>query len=97
MLSYAYVDGCFMTSCVRVIDGVNITTSDEHMWLVPYTEGEGHLLEITFQQVRSMCGLRVWNYNKSAEDTYRGVSHRDVMSYDKKYINMIKQTKILTA
>ncbi|XP_052774680.1 katanin-interacting protein-like isoform X2 [Mya arenaria] len=57
----------------KVIDGTNVTTSDEHMWLVPFVEGENHTLTIDFDQKVLVAGLRVWNYNKSKEDTYRGV------------------------
>ena len=57
----------------RLIDGSNVTMSDEHMWLVPFTDGESHVLQITFDAPKEMTGLRVWNYNKSHEDTYRGV------------------------
>ena len=46
---------------------------DEHMWLIPFTAGENHTLDINFGQPVEMTGLRFWNYNKSAEDTYRGV------------------------
>lgn len=58
----------------RVIDGTNITMSDEHMWLVPFSSGQNHLLTINFPENVLMAGLRIWNYNKSKEDTYRGVS-----------------------
>ena len=44
------------------------------MWLIPYTEGENHSLLIEFPRPTEMTGLRIWNYNKSPEDTYRGVS-----------------------
>ncbi|WAQ97417.1 KATIP-like protein [Mya arenaria] len=54
-------------------NGTNVTTSDEHMWLVPFVEGENHTLTIDFDQKVLVAGLRVWNYNKSKEDTYRGV------------------------
>ena len=47
--------------------------SDEHMWLVPFTEGQNHTVTITFPQETLVSGLRLWNYNKSPEDTYRGV------------------------
>ena len=53
---------------------MNITRSDEHMWMVPFTAGEEHLLEVNFPRNVEMSGLRLWNYNKSPEDTYRGVS-----------------------
>ena len=58
----------------RVIDGVNVTVSDEHMWLIPFNEGQNHTITINFGQKVYMAGLRLWNYNKSKEDTYRGVS-----------------------
>lgn len=57
----------------RVINGNNVTCSDENMWLIPFNEGQNHELTITFSQALMMAGLRVWNYNKSPEDTYRGV------------------------
>ena len=57
----------------RLINGSNITVNDENMWLVPYTEGESHIVTIEFEQPMQMAGLRFWNYNKSPEDTYRGV------------------------
>lgn len=57
----------------RLVDGNNVTCSDEHMWLVPYTEGENHLLTISLPSLTPLLGIRVWNYNKSPECTYRGV------------------------
>lgn len=56
-----------------MINGNNVTCSDENMWLIPFNEGQNHELTITFSQALMMAGLRVWNYNKSPEDTYRGV------------------------
>uniref|UniRef100_K1QNE3 KATNIP domain-containing protein n=1 Tax=Magallana gigas TaxID=29159 RepID=K1QNE3_MAGGI len=56
----------------KVINGNNVTCSDENMWLIPFNEGQNHELTITFSQALMMAGLRVWNYNKSPEDTYRG-------------------------
>ncbi|XP_067928203.1 katanin-interacting protein-like [Watersipora subatra] len=56
----------------KLVDGVSITTSDEHMWLIPYSEGADHTLTITLRQSQELVGLRFWNYNKSPEDTYRG-------------------------
>ncbi|XP_051789759.1 katanin-interacting protein [Erpetoichthys calabaricus] len=57
----------------KLIDGTNVTTDDEHMWLIPFTEGQSHVLSINFQRPETIAGLRFWNYNKSPEDTYRGV------------------------
>ena len=58
----------------RLVDGVNVTTSDEHMWLVPFSEGVDHLLTVTLDTPQQVSGIRVWNYNKTPEDTFRGVS-----------------------
>ena len=57
----------------RLIDGTNVTVSDEHMWLIPFTEGQNHTVTVNFGQKVMISGLRLWNYNKSKEDTYRGV------------------------
>nr|XP_012806575.2 katanin-interacting protein isoform X3 [Jaculus jaculus] len=56
----------------KLIDGVNVTTEDEHMWLVPFSPGLDHVVIIRFDRAESIAGLRFWNYNKSPEDTYRG-------------------------
>ncbi|NXG08864.1 K0556 protein, partial [Sakesphorus luctuosus] len=56
----------------KLIDGTNITVEDDHMWLIPFSFGEDHLLTIHFDKMESIAGLRFWNYNKSPEDTYRG-------------------------
>ena len=57
----------------RIIDGSNLTMSDEHMWLIPFTDGQDHLLTVDLEQPTPLIGLRVWNYNKSIDDTFRGV------------------------
>uniref|UniRef100_I3KVF9 KATNIP domain-containing protein n=1 Tax=Oreochromis niloticus TaxID=8128 RepID=I3KVF9_ORENI len=57
----------------KLIDGHNITTDDQHMWLIPFSYGESHTLTITFSKAQTIAGLRFWNYNKSPEDSYRGV------------------------
>ncbi|XP_032429779.1 protein KIAA0556 isoform X2 [Xiphophorus hellerii] len=57
----------------KLIDGHNITTDDLHMWLIPFSAGESHTLSVAFSRQQAVAGLRVWNYNKSSEDSYRGV------------------------
>nr|XP_025041173.1 protein KIAA0556 homolog [Pelodiscus sinensis] len=56
----------------KLIDGTNITVEDNHMWLIPFTYGEDHMVTIHFDKAENIAGLRFWNYNKSPEDTYRG-------------------------
>ncbi|XP_035002049.2 katanin-interacting protein isoform X3 [Hippoglossus stenolepis] len=57
----------------KLVDGQNITTEDQHMWLIPFSRGDSHTLSITFNTAQTIAGLRIWNYNKSPEDSYRGV------------------------
>lgn len=45
------------------------------MWLIPFSYGETHFLNIIFNKTQTIAGLRIWNYNKSPEDSYRGVSN----------------------
>ena len=59
-------------SC-RLLDHENITNSDEHMWLIPFNEGANHIVTVSFPEEILFTGIRIWNYNKSLEDTYRGV------------------------
>ncbi|XP_031451055.1 protein KIAA0556 homolog isoform X1 [Phasianus colchicus] len=63
----------------KLIDGTNITAEDDHMWLIPFSFGENHLLTIHFDKSESIAGLRFWNYNKSPEDTYRGAKVVHIM------------------
>ncbi|XP_036388651.1 katanin-interacting protein isoform X1 [Megalops cyprinoides] len=57
----------------KLFDGHNITMDDEHMWLIPFSYESEHVLTVCFGKAQTIAGLRIWNYNKSPEDTYRGV------------------------
>ncbi|KAL0984294.1 hypothetical protein UPYG_G00139570 [Umbra pygmaea] len=57
----------------KLIDGHNITTDDQHMWLIPFSCGQQHTLTVNFGKTQTVAGLRIWNYNKTPEDSYRGV------------------------
>uniref|UniRef100_A0A673Y4M2 Katanin interacting protein n=1 Tax=Salmo trutta TaxID=8032 RepID=A0A673Y4M2_SALTR len=57
----------------KLIDGHNITTEDQHMWLIPFFCGQHHTLTVNFDKAHTVAGLRIWNYNKTPEDSYRGV------------------------
>ncbi|XP_067672341.1 katanin-interacting protein-like isoform X2 [Haliotis asinina] len=56
----------------KLINGNNITLSDENMWLIPFTPGNSHTVTINFDQQVLVSAIRIWNYNKTPEDTYRG-------------------------
>lgn len=71
----------------KLVDGVNVTTDDVHMWLIPFlSAGSGgiassrgdHVLRIRLPAPTWIAGLTVYNYNKSAEDSFRGVKHVSV-------------------
>ena len=57
----------------RLINDVNVTMSDENMWMIPYCDEDSHVLRIHFSEPAIVTGVRLWNYNKSLEDTFRGV------------------------
>ncbi|KAL4617868.1 hypothetical protein GN956_G20471 [Arapaima gigas] len=57
----------------KLVDGHNITMEDDHMWLIPFECKHEHVLTVCFEKPQTVAGLRIWNYNKSPEDTYRGV------------------------
>jgi hypothetical protein len=57
----------------KLVNGINDTTDDKNMWLIPYTVGTSHQLKIDFGTSCSVAGFNIWNYNKSPEDALRGV------------------------
>lgn len=56
----------------NVVDGVNRTCDDTHMWLAPYYKGMDHIIDIEFVTPVTLALIRVWNYNKSRVHTARG-------------------------
>ncbi|CAH1391154.1 unnamed protein product [Nezara viridula] len=69
----------------NLIDCVNRTRDDMHLWLTPFTEGKHHYVTINFQQVQTIAMIRIWNYNKSRIHSYRGVRNM-VITLDGKKI-----------
>ncbi|PNF42382.1 hypothetical protein B7P43_G02545, partial [Cryptotermes secundus] len=57
----------------RILDGVNVTTDEDHMWSTPFLDGDVIVLTISFPVIVYIAALRVWNYNCSADLTYCGV------------------------
>ena len=54
------------------MDGINITTDDKHMWLIPFNIGLSHTIMITLPKPSHIKAVKIYNYNKSIEDSYRG-------------------------
>ena len=50
----------------KLLDGVNATHDDRHMWLAPFTQGEQHALTIRFDGPTRLGAIRLWNYAKTA-------------------------------
>ncbi|XP_075231809.1 katanin-interacting protein-like [Lycorma delicatula] len=57
----------------NLLDRVNRTRDDMHLWLTPFTEGKHHYLHINFKRIETIAMIRIWNYNKSRIHSYRGV------------------------
>mmetsp|Transcript_24306 Transcript_24306/g.33341 ORF Transcript_24306/g.33341 Transcript_24306/m.33341 type:complete len:325 (-) Transcript_24306:506-1480(-) len=68
--------GCFDDPRIHtnLFNGINHTTLDKYMWLIPFTEGGSHYLQLDCgANAASVVGLRIWNYNKAtSEDLLRG-------------------------
>jgi len=62
----------------KLVDGVNLTTNQEHMWLIPFTHSGHHTLDIQLPRKYEVLALTIWNYNKTPEDTFRGAKHVDI-------------------
>ena len=57
----------------NLIDGVNRTQDDMHLWLAPFTPGRSHVIFLEFGAPCQVAMIRVWNYNKSRIHSFRGV------------------------
>lgn len=57
----------------NLVTGDRVTMDDAHMWLIPYAPGELHRVTIALPRATPLSELLIWNYNKTQEDTSRGV------------------------
>ncbi|KAK9499202.1 hypothetical protein O3M35_002281 [Rhynocoris fuscipes] len=62
----------------NLLDKVNRTRDDMHLWLTPFTQGKHHYISITLQQKQAIAMIRIWNYNKSRIHSYRGVKDMQI-------------------
>lgn len=49
----------------KLVDGVNETYDDRHMWLTPMTPGLPNVLEFYFDVPVTLGAVRFWNYSKT--------------------------------
>ena len=69
----------------NLLDGVNCTCDDMHVWLAPFSEGKRHIIVVDLGKKMSISLIRIWNYNKSRIHSERGA--RDVeVSLDKQTV-----------
>eukprot|EP01038_Epipyxis_sp_PR26KG_P008085 gene8085-10952_t len=65
----------------NLFNGVNDIAQDEQMWLIPFTKGSPHHIEVDLLKEYEIAGIRLWNYNKSNEDILRGVKNIFIKIY----------------
>ena len=63
----------------NLLDGVNRTQDDMHLWLAPFTPGRSHVLYLDLGAARRLAMVRVWNYNKSRIHSFRGVKEVEMV------------------
>lgn len=67
----------------KLINGVNLTTDDANMWLIPLTLVPNPSLTIDLRKSTQVGAIKIWNYNKSLEDSFRGVKKIRISIDDK--------------
>jgi len=83
----------------NILDGVSCTTDDSHMWLAPFMKAtagnsscdgaeelQRNRIRLEFAKPCEVAGFNLWNYNKSVEDTCRGIREFSVHC-DDRYIS----------
>eukprot|EP00644_Phytophthora_capsici_P011978 jgi/Phyca11/106376/e_gw1.12.777.1 len=87
----------------NLVDGMNFTCDDLHMWLAPYTAGEAHYVLLELDSSVSISMVRIWNYNKSRTHTCRGIRQApglvgaESMENSNEVILFTQETAILAA
>jgi len=65
----------------KLLDGMNDTTDDSHMWLIPFIKGDNHSIQFEWPGSEMVAGIRIWNYNKAGDDV-RGVKVATVIVFE---------------
>lgn len=56
----------------RLVNGENLTTKPEHMWLTVWDQTNALRLTVTFPNTVDIAAISIWNYNASEELSYSG-------------------------
>jgi len=59
----------------NLLDGVNCTCDDLHVWLAPFTQGATHCVRVALDGESTLSMIRIWNYNTSRIHAARGARH----------------------
>ncbi|CAD8165981.1 unnamed protein product [Paramecium octaurelia] len=65
---------------VSLINGINVTTNDMNMCILPFQPGRYVTFTFTFDIPQLITSIRIWNYNKSYEDSFRGAKFISLLS-----------------
>ncbi|KAH0540604.1 katanin-interacting protein-like [Cotesia glomerata] len=57
----------------HLVDGINLTTDSDHMWIINNDPDSLVTITIIFNTELFITGLNIWNYNYSLESSYCGV------------------------
>lgn len=80
----------------NLIDGNNFTTSADSMLLMDLPRKSGYLaVSVSFVQAVQLSGLRIYNYNASYEDSYRGVKELEVYLDGKRPSSALRKPLLL--
>lgn len=60
----------------RLVDGVDLTTDENHMWSVPFSPRM--VLSIDLGMSRAVKAIKIHNYNASLEESFRGLKYFEV-------------------
>jgi len=44
----------------NLIDGINRTRDDMHLWLTPFTPGAHHFVYLEFDDIQTIAMIRIW-------------------------------------
>lgn len=60
----------------NLINNYNQTTNEAYMWMIPFTSSsKSHVIQLNLEESQPVTSIRIWNYNKSHEDSFRGVKY----------------------